>query len=202
MPRDKTESHRKIMEAAREEFLAYGFEKASMRRIGERCSMTAAAIYRHCRDKEDLFDQLVRPAEERIFSWIQGHIDRYVEAAQAEERLSLRDTEIDMMREVVYPDMETYHLLLACSQGTRYENFLHDLTQKSQEQMFRYLHFLKEKGYGVKDITPRELHILLTAYTTALFEPVIHRYPEKEALCCLDKVSDFFLPGWKNLFGL
>lgn len=50
MPRDKTASHAKIMAAAREEFMEYGFGKASMRRIGERCGMTAAGIYRHCRD--------------------------------------------------------------------------------------------------------------------------------------------------------
>ena len=40
MPRDKTVSHVKIMAAAREEFMEYGFGKASMRRIGERCGMT------------------------------------------------------------------------------------------------------------------------------------------------------------------
>ena len=66
MPRDKTASHGKIMAAAREEFMEYGFGQASMRRICERCSMTAAGIYRHCRDKADLFDQLVAPAIERL----------------------------------------------------------------------------------------------------------------------------------------
>ena len=38
MPRDKTANHIKLMAAASEEFLEYGFEKASMRSIGERCS--------------------------------------------------------------------------------------------------------------------------------------------------------------------
>jgi ribonucleoside-triphosphate reductase len=37
-----------------------------MRSIGERCGLTAAGIYRHCRDKEDLFDQLVMPFVQRI----------------------------------------------------------------------------------------------------------------------------------------
>lgn len=30
MPRDKTESHNKIIDAARKEFMEYGYEKASM----------------------------------------------------------------------------------------------------------------------------------------------------------------------------
>ena len=42
MPRDKSANHIKLMAAARSEFLEHGFEKASMRSIGERCGMTAA----------------------------------------------------------------------------------------------------------------------------------------------------------------
>nr|MCR5129574.1 TetR/AcrR family transcriptional regulator [Lachnospiraceae bacterium] len=53
MPRDKTANHIKIMAAAKEEFLERGYEKASMRGIADRCSLTAAGIYRHCKDKED-----------------------------------------------------------------------------------------------------------------------------------------------------
>ena len=66
MPRDKTSSHMKVMAAARDEFMEFGYEKASMRSVGARCGMSAAGLYRHCRDKEDLFEQLVLPAVERL----------------------------------------------------------------------------------------------------------------------------------------
>ena len=59
MPRDKTRSHQKVLEAAREEFMEYGYENASMRRIGQRCDMTAAGLYRHCKDMAGLFGELV-----------------------------------------------------------------------------------------------------------------------------------------------
>ena len=106
MPRDKTASHGKIMAAAREEFMEYGFGKASMRRIGERCGMTAAGIYRHCRDKADLFDQLVTPAIERLNAWLDAHVHRYVDAVQGEGIVRWNDSEIDLMREVVYRKMK------------------------------------------------------------------------------------------------
>ena len=48
---------------------------------------------------------------------------------------------------------------------------------------------------------PADLHLLFSAYVTALFEPVIHRYPPNEAARCLETVEAFFLPGWKSLFG-
>ena len=201
MPRDKTANHIKLMAAARQEFLEFGFEKASMRSIGERCGLTAAGIYRHCRDKADLFDQLARPYAERIDDWLTAHVTRYVDAVHSGHKVTWRDSEIDMMREVVYPSMEDYHLLLARSQGTKYEYYLHDMTERHQRELLDYLPMLRQEGYAVRDIDPKELHLLLTAYTTALFEPVIHNYSQEEALRCLETVEAFFLPGWKNLMG-
>lgn len=201
MPRDKTANHIKIMAAAKAEFMEMGFDKSSMRSIAERCGMTAAGIYRHCVDKADLFDQIVAPAVDRINAWLDAHVAQYVDAVHHEERIQWRDSEIDMMREIVYPNMEEYHLLLAKSQGSKYENFLHDLTEGQQAQLLQYLPMLKAQGYAVRDITPKELHLLLSAYTTALFEPVIHNYSVEEALRCLTTVEAFFVPGWKQLLG-
>lgn len=201
MPRDKTASHVRVMAAASEEFLEYGFEKASMRRVGERCGFTAAGLYRHCRDKADLFDQLVSPAVERIKAWMDTHLTKYLAAVQDEGNLQWQDSWVDMMREIVYPHMDDYYLLLTCSSGTKYENFLHDLTQTAQERTLRYLPVLREKGLAIRAISPMEMHLLFSAYVTALFEPVIHRYTLDESMRCLETVEAFFLPGWKALFG-
>ena len=201
MPRDKTASHARIMAAARDEFMEHGFERASMRRIGERCGMTAAGIYRHCRDKADLFDQLVAPAIARLDGWLDAHVHRYLDAVQGHEAVRWNDSEIDMMREVVYPHMDEYRLLLTAALGTRHERFLHDLTEASQAQMLEYLPMLKAQDLAIRDVTPGELHLLLSAYTTALFEPVLHSYSLEEALRSLELIEAFFLPGWKALLG-
>jgi len=181
MPRDKTATHLKVLAAAREEFMEYGYEKASMRRIGQRCQMTAAGLYRHCRDKADLFGELVLPSINRINDWIDAHISRNLRSLEADAVDIWQDSEIDMMRDLVYPHMEEYRLLLTKAQGSPYENFLHELTQKHQDQMMAFLPRLHEKGYVPRMIDPKELHLLLSAYTTAMFEPVIHGYTENFA---------------------
>ena len=201
MPKDKTASHIRVMRAARDEFMEFGFEKASMRRVGERCGLTAAGLYRHCRDKEDLFDQLVAPAMEQLRSWMDTHLEKYLTAVREEGNLIWQDSWIDMMREIVYPHMDDYHLLLTCSSGTKYESFPHDLTQTAQEQTLQYLPVLRQKGLAVREISAMELHLLFSAYVTALFEPVIHRYSLDESMRCLETIETFFLPGWKMLFG-
>lgn len=201
MPRDKTASHIRLMAAAREEFMEYGYEKASMRRIGDRIGMTAAGVYRHCRDKADLFDQLVSPAVQDMNAWLMGHIQRNAEALQRGSAQLWQDTEINMMRDLVYPRMDEYRLLLSKAQGTKYENFLHELVEMHQREMEKFLPLLREQGYAVREISPAELHLLLSAYTTALFEPVAHGYTLEEALRCLETVEAFFMPGWKQLMG-
>ncbi|MCR4776753.1 MAG: TetR/AcrR family transcriptional regulator [Saccharofermentans sp.] len=199
MPRDKTENHKKIMAAAKEEFLEKGYEKASMRSIADRCGMTAAGIYRHCKDKEDLFYQLVSPAEEKLMAWGNDHEHRYDAEVRKTRKFVWQDSYIDMMKEVIYPDMEDYHLLIAKSKGTKYENFLHDMTELAQDRFIRYLKDQKKAGVKVPDITKKQLHLLLSAYVTALFEPVVHNYPYKEAVSALDTLEAFFVPGWKKL---
>lgn len=48
-----------IIEAARDLFLQGGIEGMSMRRVAQRCDLTATALYRHFRDKDDLLAAVV-----------------------------------------------------------------------------------------------------------------------------------------------
>ena len=202
MPRDKSVNHIKIMAAAKAEFLERGYEKASMRSIADRCNMTAAGIYRHCRDKEDLFYQIVSPAEKKLMAWANAHMQRYEEPVKKKGKMIWQDSFIDMMREVVYPDMEDFHLLIARSKGSKYENYLHDMTEMAQDKFMAYMEELRESGINAPEITAQQLHLLLTAYLTALFEPVVHNYSYEDANEALKTLEKFFLPGWKKLMGV
>ncbi|MBR1456523.1 MAG: TetR/AcrR family transcriptional regulator [Oscillospiraceae bacterium] len=182
--------------------MEYGFENASMRRIGERCSMTAAGLYRHCRDKADLFREVVSPSVQKIDDWLEAHISRCLRCVETNEVDLWKDSEIDMMRDLIYPNMEEYRLLLTKARGSPYESFLHDLTQRHQSLLLEFLPVLYERGYAPRRIDPQELHLLLSAYTTALFEPVVHGYSREDAFRCLETVEAFFLPGWKQVLGV
>ena len=201
MPRDKSASHKKVLEAAREEFMEHGFENASMRRIGERSGMTAAGLYRHCRDKADLFHMIVSPSVQKMDDWMNAHIQRSIQTMESGQIDLWKDSQIDMMRDLIYPNMEEYRLLLTKAQGSPYETFLHDLAQKQEARMLEFLPLLYERGYVPRRIEAKELHLLLSAYTSAMFEPVVHGYSPEEAYRCLETLETFFLPGWKQLLG-
>ncbi len=56
--REKLETRDKILDAARELFIAEGYEGVSMRQVAERIEYSPTAIYVHFADKSDLFREL------------------------------------------------------------------------------------------------------------------------------------------------
>jgi len=203
MAKDKSETHEKILESARSEFSKNGFENASIREIARRAGVTSAALYRHCTDKEGLFSQLVEPSLCEFRQWRKNHIA--TKYAQIEENVSvaelMKNNDIDMIREIIYPRREDFKLILTRSKGTRYENFLHDMVNEDQKEMLKVLDFLKSRGNKVVEVSEKEMHTILSAAYTAMLEPVIHGYTQSETEHCLSVVEEFFMPGWQKLMG-
>ena len=67
MPRDKSDSHVRIIAAAKAEFLKHGFKNASMRRIAANADITASGLYKHFKNKEEMFAFLVQPVIDSFF---------------------------------------------------------------------------------------------------------------------------------------
>ena len=61
-----SEPRARLLLSAREEFLAHGFERASLRRICGKAGVTTGAVYFFFQGKEDLFVHLVKDTAERL----------------------------------------------------------------------------------------------------------------------------------------
>ncbi|MBQ8086896.1 MAG: TetR/AcrR family transcriptional regulator, partial [Clostridia bacterium] len=148
------------------------------------------------------FSALVEPAIAQMNAWMGTHVRRGYEGALTGDYGAMwQDSEIDMIREVVYPNMDAFRLILCCAQGTRYERFIDELVEEHQTIMLDVFDRLRANGVPVKDISAEELHILMSAYTTAMFEPIVHNYPLDKAMHHLKTIEAFFLPGWHDLMG-
>ena len=204
MPRDKTLSHIRVNKAIKEEFLEKGFEAASIRSIGARAGMTSAGLYRHYPDKEAMFDAMVEPLVEEIRAWTTRHTKSKKKLVDAGARNSdvLGESFVDMVREVILPRRDEFRLLMTCSAGTKYENFIHEYAHANQKEFLDAIRYLREKGYPASDIDEEELHMLFSAYLTACFEPVIHDCDDAKTEKYLSTIQDFFMPGWEKIMGL
>lgn len=204
MPRDKTYSHIKVTEAIKAEFLEKGFEGASIRSIGARAGMTSAGLYRHYKDKEDMFNAMVEPLIADIRKWTEHHISKKHELSSRKVTGDdlFGESFLDLVRDVILPKKDEFRLLFACSAGTKYENFIHDYVEENQKAFVKALVHLKKNGYPVKVIEEEELHMLLSAYLTACFEPILHDYDVEKTDQYLNTLQDFFMPGWMKIMGI
>ncbi len=204
MPRDKTLSHEKVKKAVKEEFLEKGYEDASIRSIGARAGMTSAGLYRHYADKEAMFNAMVEPLIDSIKEWTRRHTSRkydLLEENVSDDKL-FGENFVDMVKEVILPRRDEFILLISRSAGTKYENFVHDYVEDNQKAFLEEIRYLKRKGYQTAEIGEEELHMLLSAYLTACFEPIIHDYDDEKVEKYLNTVQEFFMPGGLRIMGV
>lgn len=57
----KPQIRESIINASKEEFLKYGYENASMRRIAKKANMTVGNLYRYFKNKEDINAKIIEP---------------------------------------------------------------------------------------------------------------------------------------------
>ena len=200
MPKDKTATNLKIIRCMKEEFLTYGYEKASLNRISANVGITTAGLYKHFKGKDDMFHYLVKDTLETF------------EAMKNDGSESMTGDVADFdpfgeewtkaMIDTIFSHYDGMRLLICCSAGSPYESFEEDLIDIETQANKQYAEILKKAGRNVRKLTEMEWHILSTEYIHLVFEIVRHGLTEEEAYRHIDFVKALLYPGWKEIFGM
>ena len=169
----------RILESARAEFLASGFEKASLKTICEGAGVTTGALYKRYKGKEELFCAVVEQTVSDLYEVAHARGDKEPAIMSDQELIKAWDMDgADMMWwfRFLYDRRDDFYLLLSCSQGTRYANFPHDWVELLTKATSAYLAEAQRRGLCRNDVEPAELHILLSAFWTTIYEPFIHHF--------------------------
>ena len=67
-----------LLESAEREFLKYGFRDASLRRISSESGVSTNSIYTRFKDKEGLFEALVKPAADGLMNIYMNSVELYL----------------------------------------------------------------------------------------------------------------------------
>ena len=204
MPKDKSETYHRIIPAAKKEFMEKGFERASLRSIASEAGISAAGLYRHFSNKEAMFDALLQPLFEQIDMESEKHkrVDYELLEANELDRMWQEQGDSSLFLQLLYTYYDEFKLLLCHAQGTRHEDFIHDFVTMKEKESFDYLNEARRKGIPVNDILPKELHLLLSAYYTAVFEVIVHNFTRDEAEHYFKTLIKCFYPGFKEVLGL
>ncbi|MBR6874361.1 MAG: TetR/AcrR family transcriptional regulator [Ruminococcus sp.] len=205
MPRDKSENNKKIIAAARREFTEQGFENASMRRIASESGITVGALYRHFASKEDMFAALVEPTVSELMEKYKEFCEQGYEIMKCGDVKQLwneSESETKWLMSFIYDRFDEFRLLICCSQGTKYESFIHDMALMEERSTLDYFERMKQYGMTVNELSKQEFHMLVTANVSALFEAVIHGFSREEAMHYAETLDAFFSAGWKKILGV
>ena len=109
-----TDTKKKLLDIARKEFLQYGYEEASLRRMAKAVGIAAPSVYNHFSSKEEMFSELVEPVIKKVSETFHA-IDK-----QKQEALNQHDTDqafekdnaMRLILDFVFENLEDVKLLL------------------------------------------------------------------------------------------
>lgn len=202
MAEHHTNIRQRILDVAKEEFLAHGYSKASMRSIAAKVGVTATALYRHFADKEALFSALVEPVWQGFMDLHADH-DRetyeYLIHDHPEQMWDHSGQEFMQFLTYFYDHIDVFKLLLCCASGTRYSQFQHDMVERETKTMSEIIEFMRKRGHSVNSVDPRSLHLLLSGFFTSLLEMIVHDYSRAEAEQHMQVLAVYFTNGMRAI---
>ena len=198
-------TQQKILEVGKREFLAKGFKDASLRKIVAEAGFTKGAFYGYYPDKAALFEALVSEAAygltEQFRAAQDAHFDLIPENKTSESK-KLSTKYLLHFVNYIYDYFEEFKLVLCCSEGTKYENYIHELVELEVSRTEKYYAILKEKGKIIGSVSHDLHHMITSAYFTAAFETVVHDMTREQAIEYVEELAIFFNSGWDGLLSL
>ena len=125
-----SKTQEKILEIGKKEFLDKGFKEASLNEIVEKAGFTKGAFYGYYQTKESLFDSLVfeviNEFNEKFKKAKDDHFNLILQN-KASRTINLSTDYLKYFVNYVYDHFDVFKLILCCSNGTKYNNYIHDL---------------------------------------------------------------------------
>lgn len=192
----------RILKFARQEFLKNGYLNASLRAICKNAGVTTGALYNRFSGKAELFSALVQPVIDN-FSRLGEHTesDNY-EALEENQMQVIWDMSEETHKKWMvyfYEQYDELKLLLCYASGSKHEHFLDDFVRINTKSCLVFAQAAKDKGLTDRVPDEDELHILLTAYWSCIFEPIAHDFSLEKALKYCGTITRFF--NWQAIFG-
>lgn len=193
-----------IFNAAETEFLEKGFKSASLRNIVKTAGVTTGAFYGYYKSKEELFDALVGKHYETVMTKFIEAQEEFAELppdGQRDNMGKISDDCMDWMTEYIYKNINAFKLILSCSEGTKYENMIHDMVEIEVGATHKFAENMETIGYPKYTVEPQLEHMLCSGMFSAYFELVIHDMPYEKAKEYVRDLRDFYTAGWKKIMG-
>ena len=200
-----SETERRILEAAKKEFLERGFLGTSMRRIAALAGVTTGALYGYFDSKERIFDSLVKDSYDAVMMAYKGAHEEFAALPYDTQVSGMGDITarcVEWCLEYIYDHLDEFRLILMCSDGTRYSNMIDEMMKVEEESTEEFIALMRKNGMEIPEIDPLLEHMVTSGYFTSFFEVVRHSVPREDARIYIQNLQAFYKAGWERLFGM
>ena len=194
-----------LADAAREEFLAYGYMNASMRRIAAAAGCTTGTLYYRFRDKGEFFRYLVDDAANEFMELYKNANEEFSKlppSSQISCMAMYSHQHLDEMLGIIYRNFDAFKLIVSCGAGSGYEDYIDRLARMEEESTVAFIGTLKDAGRDVPEIRQELCHMLSNALFNGIFETVVHGFSYTQARDYVHGLERFFTAGWYELLGM
>lgn len=167
----------KILSSARAEFLKNGFEKASLKDICSQAGVTTGALYKRYKGKDELFCGVVKQTVKDLSAVVEEKmIVNLKQLSDYDLAMAwyMDETYMTWWFDYLYERYDDFVLLLKCAKGSSYCDFGNDWVEKMNQSTYAYYEEAYRRGIAKKFVDKNEMHILLSAFWTCIYEPFIH----------------------------
>ena len=203
MPARKGNTPDKILAAARDVFLAYGFRDTSMQMIAKEVGISAPGLYKHFESKEAIFSALVDPLIEgvrEIMHLTEKEKDDMFQRNQTDEVWDKEQAFSDTL-DFIYENFDGMKLLICCAEGTAYENIVDRIADHETQIILRTLPTLREKGFSIPLVEEETISLMIRNQYRTYIEFIKNDFSRAEADEFIKAASTFFTSGWRALLG-
>ena len=205
MSAQKNNTRKELLDAGMQEFMKYGYEGASLRRIAKEASVTTGAIYGYFPSKEALFDELTGEAADGLLEmYLQAHEEfaKLPPELQANALDDISDQTAPAIVNYIYDRFDIFKLLFLKSTAGWCDSYLDQLAEIEEASSWEFIKVMKSLGHGVMDIDSTLIHIISRSFFLQLLEFVSHDVPREKALSYASALVQFQHAGWKKIMGL
>ena len=190
-----TPTQEKIHKVAKAHFLKDGFQKASLRKIVAESGFTSGAFYGYYDSKEELFDALVRETAEGI-ERIVANMSSQFEALPAEQAFTsvteVFSEGLPELADYLLANVEEVRLLLKCSEGTRYENFMSAMMDQDLD------YWVRNAGDQFP-LSPLAANLLVNSYFNLLGDAVLSGATREQIITAMRDINAMYTCGMIGL---
>lgn len=205
MSNEESTTLKKILSAGKAEFLEKDFNSASLRNIVKTAGVTTGAFYGYFSGKEALFAALVEEHAKAIMNIFMSAQESFEELSD-EEKINHMGVEsrtsLNEIVDYIYEHFDEFKLIICKSEGTSYENFIHNMVEIEVEETYQFIDALRSQGKDVPTIEKAVCHMIVSGMFSGIFELIEHDMKKENAKKYVSEFQDFYIAGWSKILGI